>query len=247
MTESRSDQPGGFPLTQHSQVLAARSPDPEVRARSLEALTLAYYRAVYKYVRIRWRRPDEDAREITHDFFATAYEKGTFARFDPDKARFRTYVRVCLDRFIAKRDRDQRALKRGGNAPKLSLDFDAVERDIEQPFHDEVTNPEAWFTAEWMRYLIASSVEALRERATAKGKSVHFAVFERLDLCADPDARPSYAEVAGELGISVTDVTNRLSWARRELRKTVIDKLAEITATEDELRSEAFAVLGVRL
>jgi len=247
MTESRSDQPGGFPLTRHSQVLAARSADPEVRARSLEALTLAYYRPVYKYVRIRWRRPDEEARDLTQDFFTTAFEKGTFARYDPDKARFRTFVRVCLDRFIAKHDRDQRALKRGGNAPKLSLDFDDVARDIEQPVGDEVTNPEAWFAAEWTRYLIAASVDALRERATAKGKSLHFAIFERLDLCADPEARPSYADVAGELGISVTDVTNRLTWARRELRKTVIDKLAEITATEDELRSEALAVLGVRL
>jgi len=247
MTEFRSDQPGGFPLTQHSQVLAAQSDDPEVRARSHEALTLAYYRPIYKYVRVRWRKPDEEARDLTQDFFATALEKGTFARYDPDKARFRTYVRVCLDRFIAKRDRDQHAQKRGGWAKKLSLDFDAVEREIEQPFHDDVTNPEAWFEAEWIRYLLSASVDALRERATAKGKSIHFAVFERLDLCPELDARPSYAEVASELGISVTDVTNRLSWARRELKKTVLDKLAEITASEEELRSEAFAVLGIRL
>jgi hypothetical protein len=72
-------------------------------------------------------------------------------------------------------------------------------------------------------------------------------VFERYDLHPEGTARPSYADVAAELGIAVTDVTNRLSFARREFRRLVLDKLREITATDEEFRSEAFAVLGLRL
>jgi hypothetical protein len=72
-------------------------------------------------------------------------------------------------------------------------------------------------------------------------------VFEQLDLNSDTGARPSYADVASHLGISVTDVTNRLAHARREFRRIVLDKLRELTATDEEFRSEAFAVLGIRV
>jgi hypothetical protein len=38
---------------------------------------------------------------VTQGFFQSAFETGTFAHYDPGQARFRTFVRVCLDRFIA--------------------------------------------------------------------------------------------------------------------------------------------------
>jgi hypothetical protein len=40
-------------------------------------------------------------------------------------------------------------------------------------------------------------------------------------------------------------VTNHLHWARRELRKAVLEKLRETTASEEEFRDEARALLGV--
>ena len=57
--------------------------------------------------------------------------------------------------------------------------------------------------------------------------------------------RATAEELAQELGVSVTDVTNYLSFARREFRRTVLEKLREITASEEEYRMEARAVLGV--
>ena len=41
----------------------------------------------------------------------------------------------------------------------------------------------------------------------------------------------------------VTDVTNRLAWARRELRKAVFGVLGELTSSEAELQEEARALL----
>jgi RNA polymerase sigma factor (sigma-70 family) len=247
MSEARAGRPGAFPTTMRSQVLAARSPDPADRARSFEVLTRAYYKPVYKYTRVRWRKPDDEAGEITHEFFIAAFEKGMFARYEPEKARFRTYLRLCLDRFISKRHRDSRAQKRGGGLPQLSLDLASVEREIERLPDEGVGNAEAYFEAEWIRYLLAASVDALRAHCEAKQKTAHFVLFERIDLCSDPGNRPSYADLAAEIGLSVSDVTNRLSWARRELRRIVLDTLSEITATEEELKSEALAVLGIRL
>jgi hypothetical protein len=42
----------------------------------------------------------------------------------------------------------------------------------------------------------------------------------------------------------VTQVTNHLHWGRRELRKLVLEKLREITASEAEFRAEARALFG---
>ena len=45
--------------------------------------------------------------------------------------------------------------------------------------------------------------------------------------------------------IAPTDVTNYLAFARREFRRIALDSLREMTASEDEFRREARALLGV--
>jgi hypothetical protein len=45
--------------------------------------------------------------------------------------------------------------------------------------------------------------------------------------------------------LPVTTVTNRLAAVRRDLRRTVLEQLRELTASEEEFRAEAERVLGV--
>ena len=62
-----------------------------------------------------------------------------------------------------------------------------------------------------------------------------------------PDAArgPSYAELAREMGIPETQVTNHLAWARREFRRLVLEALEEATGSEEEFRAEARQLLGI--
>src|SRR3989442_7054857 len=90
-----------FPLTRGSVVRAAGSADAETRRRAFEALVGAYWKPVYNYVRLKWGASGEDAEDLTQGFFARALEKGFFDRFDPARARFRTYLRACLVGFVA--------------------------------------------------------------------------------------------------------------------------------------------------
>ncbi len=236
---------GGFPTTAVSKVLAVRSDDRSVRALALKVLAVAYLGPVYKYTRLRWKKSEEEARDITQEFFVTALEHGTFASYRPDQARFRTFLRVCLDRFVSNRLRSDQAQKRGGGASILSFDFDATERELARAPLEALPSPEDYFHQQWVRELLASSVAALRSELGSKNKLVHFHVFERLDLGEDPGQQPSYSELAGATGLSVTDVTNRLSYARRAFRRIVLQKLRELTASDEEFREEARAVLGV--
>ena len=96
-----------------------------------------------------------------------------------------------------------------------------------------------------MRSLLGLTVAALKEECAARGKGVHFRLFERYDLDDSRADGLTYEALAGEFGISATDVTNHLAFARREFRRILLEKLREITATEEEFRLEARYLLGI--
>jgi len=226
-------------------VLAVRSRDEQERARALEAVVAAYWRPVYRHLRARWSAREEEAEDLAQGFFATALEKGWLARYEPARGRFRTYLLACLEAFVANQRRDGRRLKRGGGltlVPLESQDADGETRELQLADGSDL---EAEFQREWSRSLFALAVQALRQRCAGTGREVAFAVFERYDL-EDHDAseRPRYADLAAEFSLPVTQVTNHLHWARRELRQAVIEKLREITASEEEFRAEARALFG---
>jgi hypothetical protein len=100
------------------------------------------------------------------------------------------------------------------------------------------------FEKEWVRSLFGLSVERLAAECSERGKDVHFRIFRRYDLDEGEGDRPTYAELAQELGIAPTDVTNHLAFARREFRRITLETLREMTATEDEFRREARSLLA---
>jgi len=227
-------------------VLAVRSGDPEERARALDRLVEAYWRPVFLHLRRRWRESDEDARDLAQGFFAAALEKEWLSRFDPSRGKFRTYLLTCLDGYVAKERRAGRRLKRGGDAAFVPLETTGEDGETRELPVADGTDIEAEFQREWARSLFSLAVESLRARCAGTGRAVAFALFERYDLeGADESDRPTYAQLAAEHGLPVTQVTNHLHWARRELRAAVLAKLRETTASDEEYRSEARALLGV--
>jgi RNA polymerase sigma factor (sigma-70 family) len=235
---------GEFPLTHVSAVLALKSDDPVERQRSLERILGGYYKPVYKHLRIKWRKSPEDAEDVAQEFFTRATEKRIFAAYEPARGRFRTFVRACLDNFVMTAEEARRRIKRGGAYEMVSADAQEAEREI--GLSTEPLDPETIFDREWVRNVAAKSISALEQRLAALDKSRYFEVLKRYDLHDGP-GEPSYASVAAELGIKVTDVTNYLHAARKELRDIVIEVLRELTATEEEFRAEAREVLGIEV
>lgn len=229
-----------FPTTRRSAIVAARSPDDGERRRALDVIAEAYWTPAFAYLRMRWRLADDDARDLVQGFFAHALEKESLQRWEPHKARFRTWLRVCLDGYVANEWKAAGRLKRGGGTEYVSLDAgDGGALDV-----PDAADPEAWFHREWVRHLFALAVDDLEACCRERGWVHHQELFYRYDL-ADPDARPTYAELATERGIAVTDVTNHLAAARREFRRAVLARLRDLTLDDDEYREEARELLGV--
>jgi RNA polymerase sigma factor (sigma-70 family) len=232
-----------FPPTRHSLVEALRDVSAEERRRAFGRLVEAYWKPVYSYIRIRWRASNEDAKDWTQEFFARALAREFFAAFDPSRARFRTFLRTCLDRFLSNQRAAATRQKRGGGVEALPLDFDGAEHEL-AGIADE-TDPDAFFRREWVRALLGRSVERLRAVLTHAGKGAHCTLFERYDLHADPGTRPTYQVLADDLGLPVTQVTNYLAAARREFRRLVLDDLRSQAGSDAEFRADARDLLGI--
>ncbi len=246
MAANNSIAAGNFPPTHWSVVVAARSNDSAERTRALDVLFAAYWKPVYKYIRLKFSRPPDDAQDLTQGVFAELLERNLLSRFDPGKSRLRTYIRLCADSFVLNEIKHAGRQKRGGDAVHLSLDFSAVENELDQQTIDpaSIASPEKFeefFEKEWIRSLFSSAVEDLRQLCISRGKESAFALFESYDL-AESDV--SYSQLAETRGISVTDVTNQLAWARREFRRFAQCRLRALCPTDEEFVRESKSLFG---
>jgi RNA polymerase sigma factor (sigma-70 family) len=237
-----TSQDGTFPPTHHSLLLAARCDDPAERSLAVEAITTVYWRPVYKYVRLKWHISREDAADFSQEIFAQLLEKNFLDSYDRRKGRLRTFLRTCVDRLFMNQMRDSTRHKRGGGIPHVSLDFEGAERELATIPGSE--SPEARFDKDWIRSLFALGLQRLKAGCESGGKMVHFELFELHDL-QDADPKPSYEELARKFGLATTDVTNYLSFARREFRRCVLDQLRQMTISDQEFQREAQVLLGV--
>ena len=119
-----------FPVTRLSVVAAARSNDAAERSLALEILFAAYWKPIYKYLRLKYAQAPHDAQDLTQGFFAELLERGLLAKFDAAKSRLRTYLRLCADSFALNEIKAASRKKRGGDVTHVALDFSAAEEEL---------------------------------------------------------------------------------------------------------------------
>ena len=238
-------QPAAFPHTPGSALLGIRSDDAVARARAFTAIVRAYWKPIYKRIRLRFRKSNEEAKDLTQAFFARALERNSFESYDPEVGRFRTYARQCVDNFVRNAEEARNALKRGGGAVPLSLHFDEAEDEILAAGAVETPSDEGSFDADFVRSLHDLSVETLEDDLLRRGRANALKAFRMYDCVEDPAERPTYAEIAAELGVKTSDVTNYLHATRRRLRGIVLAHLRQVTVGEEEFVEEAREILGI--
>lgn len=239
VTPQSDSGPPAFPPTRLSLVEALGSTDPGQRTPAYDALIRIYWKPVARYLEVARRFSREDAEDLTQDFFARAFDRGTLASYDPSRARFRTFLRVCLDRFAASAVEREGRLKRGGGMMPAPLE--AADAGV-------AVDPEQLFRREWIRSLFDSSLAAVAEDCRRRGKETQLAVFLAYDLEPVADGeRPAYRDLAVRFDIPVTQVTNYLALVRRAFRKEAIDRLRAVTASAEDFAAEARELFGAEV
>lgn len=216
---------------------ALQSGDPERRVRATELLVRAYRTPILEAIRWRWSLDPDEAEDRVQEFFATAFEKEWLERFDPSRARFRTFLRMAANRFVGRVSEAERRAKRGGGA--VAVPLDRVAESL--PDHEE----ERRFRDAWIRSIFDLALERLRAEAVARDRTLHAALFEEYDL-ADHD-RPTYDALGARHGLGPSQVINHLAWARRRFRHHVLDTLRTLAASDAEYRDDVRELLGIAL
>jgi RNA polymerase sigma factor (sigma-70 family) len=214
---------GRFPSTRVSLLEAAASGLPEAAMDQVIAL---YWKPVYRFLRVKFQKSNEDAKDLTQGFFTSALQREFFAKFDPAKASFRTYLRMAVERYAANDYAGENRQKRGGG-----VQFEAVDELV-----IATESPEYEFEREWRRQLFSLALDDLRAHCAETGRQLQFSIFEEYDL-ADRD-RVSYSDIAFKYGVPETTVTNYLAWARRTLRSFITERLRATTSGPKELHEE---------
>ena len=69
-----------FPPTRLSIVARVRSEDAETRRVAHDALVEAYWKPIYKYLRLKWRLSPDAAADTTQEFFVSLLERDLVSR-----------------------------------------------------------------------------------------------------------------------------------------------------------------------
>jgi hypothetical protein len=145
---------------------------------ALSELCQIYWRPVYLFLR-REGIAQHDAQDLTQSFFADLIEHQTYARADPTKGRFRSFLLGTLKHFLAHaRDRD-RAQKRGGGRVPVQLDEAAISEAETHAARCRKWSTDGMFEREWAASLLRQALERLAQEYAIAGKS---ALFEALKV-----------------------------------------------------------------
>ena len=232
-----------FPTTQWSQILAAQDRSQPGHRERLDALLRAYWRPAYTYIRLGWRKSNEDAKDLTQAFFARLLQNGLISSARADEGRFRSYLKQALKNFLI--DADRAADARRPVEPVVALDG-----EVDVP---SGVTPEEAFDRQWLSCLLDEGIVKLEEELRTEGKEVYFNVFRSYLLDSDaakeatvsapggPLQLPTYGTVARRWGLSEFDVRNYLTHCRARLREilrsAVRGTVDDPRDVEEELRS----------
>lgn len=223
-----------FPSTLWSELRPGDDP-----RRSLDALAERYWPPIHAYLRSALSLPEDEAADVTQGFFQWIIESGFLAKARPEKGRFRGFVKSALRNYVIDSGRRRSAAKRGGGRAPTSLDDSLAAPPA--PAARE-SGPEQALDASWREEVMARAVDRTRRSLEVSGREKVFKVFERYFL--DPGDELEYADVAVELEITRTDVSNYLMRAKRAYRQALRDVVAETVDDADELEAEMEWLIG---
>lgn len=221
-----------FQTTRWSLVVAAGEEAPS----ALSELAELYWYPLYAFAR-HLGRGEHEAQDLVQGFFALLLERGGLRAADPERGRFRTFLLTMFKRMMARVHEKERALKRGGGRPLLSLDFAWGEEKFRME-PAESLSPERLFERGWALTLLDKVLGELEAEYGRAGHSMLFA--ELRGFLAAGSQPPSQAEVADRLAMTsgaLRVALHRLRARYRDLlRAEIAQTVADPADVNDEIR-----------
>jgi len=223
-----------FLSTHWSVVFRAGRTDDSTGRDALAFLCQRYWYPLYVFLR-RKGVAVEQAEDVTQGFFARLIEKRVLGQAAPSRGRFRSFLLVSLQNYLAN-ERDQaHAHKRGGGRTFLSLDIEVGESKLRfEPAHN--VTAEKIFDRAWAIQLLEIVVDRLRQEYASKGKAAEFDALH--GFVAGKHADASYERAAAELELSQAALRQAVHRLRKRYRQLLREEVADTVMTADEIDDE---------
>lgn len=225
-----------FPTTHWGLLGTVRKGPKPDQEEALNRLMNQYWRPVYNFVRYNGFQ-SEEAKDLTQDFFEKWFIKDLFARADPGKGRFRSFLLKSLKNFLYNQARASHAKKRRPEGGFVSIND--LEEDFSFLVGDDRT-PEAIFNQAWAVEFVIRILKELENRCTTPSKKVRYEILRRRVIApalegAEP---PTLKDLGNEFGLTEREVSNSLGTAKRAYRRLLTEEIEVYAVSEEEVQSE---------
>ena len=238
-----------FAPTHWSVIVAASAgeSEPENARAALGALCQTYWAPLYGFVRSRGYST-HDAQDLTQSFFAYLLEHQIYARADPGKGRFRSFLLAALKNFMADAYAHDHALKRGGADAFLPLEEGraAAAESLFQTHAGsaEPSHEDQLFEQTWAETLVQKSLAQLSADYAAEGKQSLFQHL-RVFVAGSPDPLPAYEQLAAAVGIPASSLRTYVTRLRAHYREILRSHVRETVANDGEIDGELHELFRV--
>ena len=231
---------GLFASTRWTMVLdAGQSQTPPDQALSaLSELCRIYWRPIFLFLRRQGSNPD-DAQDLTQGFFAHLIESRAYARADPKKGRFRSFLLGALKHFVADaRDREH-AQKRGGGKIREPFDEATISEAENQVARNERWQADRVYDREWAETLLRQALARLAQECAFAGKATLFEVLKS-HLSPDGEEAVPYDELSARVRRTAATLRKDAERLRARygeiLREEVCGTVTDPAEVDEELR-----------
>jgi len=216
--------------------MRARGDAPEASA-ALGELCEAYWTPVFRFLRREGRNEDQ-ARELTQEFFSRLLSRGGVDKVDPTRGRFRSYLLGALKHFLSDVRRSEGRQKRGGDAVVESIDSGG---DTDTSPGMQIPDPAAsisdtYFDRQWALALMDRSLDTVQSDFEAAGKEAQFETLKPW-LIGDT-GNLSQTAASAQLDMTAGAVKVAIHRLRKSFRDAVESEIAQTVDSPAEIAEE---------
>lgn len=234
-TDSSKRAPAQFAATSWTAVLTAQQGGEAQARAALSQLCETYWRPLHSYVR-RLGYSEEDAKDLTQQFFYLLLSKNYLGAADRRKGKLRTFLLTALSHFLANEWDRVRAQKRGQGQTPISLDDTQAGQEPGLEAATTLT-PLKLFEKSWASTILHHALRQLQAEQVAAGKSRQFE--ELKEYLEDKTPPGGYEEVANRLQMKVGAVRVAVLRLRGRLAELIRGEVARTLANPTAAEVEA--------
>lgn len=167
-----------------------------------------------------------DAEDLAQEFFLATLNKEFLSRADPERGRFRSYLKTAARRFLGAQRRKEGRQKRRPPGGVQELKEEIAVAD------GRAVSPEDAFDLAWARAVLERGKQRAQEHLAAKGRATHF---QAMLLRQDGASWPAIGEA---LGTTAGAARGWVARAEKVLARFISEEVAGTVPREDAVADE---------